>query len=165
MPVTSRYRLRSGTKRSLSVSRPSLINTIRCSVTWHSEQTNVWCPTPRRATASSGTTFVRISSAPQAVQRPADWCSRRSSRGYRKRPAGALLDSCRRRRARSVTATYGDAPIAGTTVFTGARSQQGYRINKLAIYLTRPENRAAFKADERAATTLRIRLIRRSPGA
>jgi protocatechuate 4,5-dioxygenase alpha chain len=49
----------------------------------------------------------------------------------------------------AVTATYGDAPIAGTTVFTGARSQQGYRINKLAISLTRPENRAAFKADER----------------
>ena len=51
----------------------------------------------------------------------------------------------------AVTATYGDAPIAGTTVFTGARSQQGYRINKLAISTTRPENRAAFKADERGS--------------
>ncbi len=46
-------------------------------------------------------------------------------------------------------ATYGDAPIAGTTVFTGARSQQGYRINKLAMSLTDAANRAAFKGDER----------------
>jgi protocatechuate 4,5-dioxygenase, alpha chain len=46
-------------------------------------------------------------------------------------------------------ATYRDAPIAGTTVFTGARSQQGYHINKLAISLTDSANRAAFKADER----------------
>src|SRR3984893_4701064 len=38
----------------LSVSRPSLMNTTRCSVTWHSEQTNVWCSTPGRATVSSG---------------------------------------------------------------------------------------------------------------
>ena len=34
-----------------------------------SEQMNVWCSTPRTATVSSGTTFVRINSAPQAVQR------------------------------------------------------------------------------------------------
>ncbi|HEY7246460.1 MAG TPA: hypothetical protein VH934_20390 [Xanthobacteraceae bacterium] len=47
------------------------------------------------------------------------------------------------------TATYGDAPIEGTTVFTGTRSQQGYRINKLAMSLTDPANRAAFTADER----------------
>ncbi len=46
-------------------------------------------------------------------------------------------------------ATYGDTPIAGTTVFTGARSQQGYRINKLAMSLTDAANRAAFKDDER----------------
>ena len=53
----------------LSVSRPSLMNTTRWSVTWHSEQTNVWCSTPRTATVSSGTTLVRINSAPHAVQR------------------------------------------------------------------------------------------------
>jgi protocatechuate 4,5-dioxygenase alpha chain len=47
-------------------------------------------------------------------------------------------------------ATYRGAPIPGTTVFTGSRSQQGYRINKLAMSLTEPVNRAAFKADERA---------------
>ena len=46
-------------------------------------------------------------------------------------------------------ATYRDAPIAGTTVFTGLRSQRGYRINKLAMSLTDPANRAAFKEDER----------------
>jgi hypothetical protein len=39
------------------------------SVTWHPEQMDVWCSTPRAATVSSGTTFVRINSAPQAVQR------------------------------------------------------------------------------------------------
>lgn len=47
-------------------------------------------------------------------------------------------------------ATYHDTPIAGTTVFTGDRSRRGYRINKLAMSLTDEENRAAFKADERA---------------
>ena len=46
-------------------------------------------------------------------------------------------------------ATYRGAPIPGTTVFTGSRSQQGYRINKLAASLTEPANRRAFKADER----------------
>ena len=35
-----------------------------------------------------------------------------------------------------MTATYRDTPIAGTTVFTGARSRQGYRINKFAMSLT-----------------------------
>ena len=34
--------------------------------------------------------------------------------------------------------TYRDETIAGTTVFTGARSHQGYRINKLAMSLTDP---------------------------
>jgi protocatechuate 4,5-dioxygenase, alpha chain len=43
-----------------------------------------------------------------------------------------------------------EAPIAGTTVFTGARSQKGYRINKLAMSLTDPANRAAFKGDQQA---------------
>lgn len=49
-----------------------------------------------------------------------------------------------------MTATYRGAPIAGTTVFTGARSRQGYRINKFAMSLTDEANRAAFRADERA---------------
>jgi protocatechuate 4,5-dioxygenase alpha chain len=51
---------------------------------------------------------------------------------------------------RSAGTTYRGAPIAGTTVFTGARSQQGYRINKLAMSLTGPANRAAFQRNERA---------------
>jgi protocatechuate 4,5-dioxygenase alpha chain len=45
--------------------------------------------------------------------------------------------------------TYRDEAIAGTVVFTGARSHQGYRINKLAMSLTDPANRDAFRADER----------------
>jgi protocatechuate 4,5-dioxygenase, alpha chain len=49
-----------------------------------------------------------------------------------------------------MTATYRDTPIAGTTVFTGARSRQGYRINKFAMSLTREANRDAFRADERS---------------
>jgi protocatechuate 4,5-dioxygenase alpha chain len=48
-----------------------------------------------------------------------------------------------------VGSTYRDEPIAGTVVFTGARSHQGYRINKLAMSLTDPANRDAFRADER----------------
>ncbi|MDH3680836.1 MAG: protocatechuate 3,4-dioxygenase [Acidimicrobiia bacterium] len=36
------------------------------------------------------------------------------------------------------------------TVFTGERSRQGYRINKLASSLTEPANREAFLADEDA---------------
>jgi protocatechuate 4,5-dioxygenase, alpha chain len=47
-------------------------------------------------------------------------------------------------------ATYRDTPIAGTMVFTGERSRQGYRINKLAMSLSDPTNRSAFLADERA---------------
>ena len=52
-----------------------------------------------------------------------------------------------------MTATYRDTPIAGTTVFTGARSRQGYRINKFAMSLTDPINRDAFRADERGYMT------------
>lgn len=48
-----------------------------------------------------------------------------------------------------MAATYRDTPIAGTTVFTGARSRQGYRINKFAMSLTQEANRDAFRADER----------------
>jgi protocatechuate 4,5-dioxygenase, alpha chain len=47
-------------------------------------------------------------------------------------------------------ATYRGSPIPGTTVFTGARSRQGYRINKLAMSLTDAGNRERFRADERA---------------
>jgi len=48
-----------------------------------------------------------------------------------------------------MAATYDGTPIAGTTVFTGARSRQGYRINKFSMSLTDEANRAAFRADER----------------
>jgi protocatechuate 4,5-dioxygenase, alpha chain len=40
--------------------------------------------------------------------------------------------------------------IPGTTVFDGAQSRKGYRINKFAMSFTRPENREAFMADEEA---------------
>jgi protocatechuate 4,5-dioxygenase alpha chain len=46
--------------------------------------------------------------------------------------------------------THHNRSIPGTTVFTGMRSHQGYRINKLAMSLTDPANRDAFRADERA---------------
>jgi protocatechuate 4,5-dioxygenase alpha subunit len=38
--------------------------------------------------------------------------------------------------------------IPGTFVFTGERSQQGYRLNRLSMTLTRKENREQFLADE-----------------
>ncbi len=38
--------------------------------------------------------------------------------------------------------------IPGTTVFTGERSQHGYRLNRLAMSLTDPANRERFRADE-----------------
>ncbi|MFT5440545.1 MAG: protocatechuate 4,5-dioxygenase alpha chain [Alphaproteobacteria bacterium] len=41
-------------------------------------------------------------------------------------------------------------PIPGTTVFDGAESRKGYRINKFAMSFTVPENRDAFTADEEA---------------
>lgn len=40
--------------------------------------------------------------------------------------------------------------IPDTSVFDLRRSFQGYRINKLADSLNKPENREAFKADEEA---------------
>jgi protocatechuate 4,5-dioxygenase alpha chain len=49
----------------------------------------------------------------------------------------------------TITAASRAGAIPGTTVFTGALSQKGYRINKLAMSLTDPANREAFKADER----------------
>ena len=38
--------------------------------------------------------------------------------------------------------------IPGTTVFTGERSRQGYRLNRMANSLSDPGNRARFCADE-----------------
>ena len=38
--------------------------------------------------------------------------------------------------------------LPGTAVFTGERSRQGYRLNKFAMSLARPENRERFLADE-----------------
>ena len=38
--------------------------------------------------------------------------------------------------------------VAGTKVFTGERSREGYRLNRMAMSLTDPANRAAFVADE-----------------
>ena len=40
------------------------------------------------------------------------------------------------------------ARIQDTTVFTGERSQQGYRLNRMAMSLTDATNRARFRADE-----------------
>ena len=41
----------------------------------------------------------------------------------------------------------GPDDLPGTFVFTGERSRAGYRLNKLAMSLTDPANRAAFLAD------------------
>ncbi|WP_420383280.1 protocatechuate 4,5-dioxygenase subunit alpha [Novosphingobium sp.] len=40
--------------------------------------------------------------------------------------------------------------IPGTRVFTAARARRGYHINQFAMSLMKPENRARFRADERA---------------
>jgi protocatechuate 4,5-dioxygenase, alpha chain len=40
--------------------------------------------------------------------------------------------------------------IPGTRVFTASRARQGYHLNQFAMSLMKPENRAAWKADERA---------------
>lgn len=40
--------------------------------------------------------------------------------------------------------------IPGTTVFTAQRSRQGCPLNAFLMSLMKPENRARFKADERA---------------
>lgn len=40
--------------------------------------------------------------------------------------------------------------IPGTRVFTAERARRGYHLNQFAMSLMRPENRAAFKADEGA---------------
>ena len=38
--------------------------------------------------------------------------------------------------------------ISDGYVFTGEKSAKSYRLNKMAITLTSPENRAKFQADE-----------------
>ena len=38
--------------------------------------------------------------------------------------------------------------VAGTLVFNGERSRAGYRLNRMAMSLTDPANRAAFATDE-----------------
>jgi protocatechuate 4,5-dioxygenase, alpha chain len=43
---------------------------------------------------------------------------------------------------------YDDIP--GTTVFDAERSRVGYHLNMFCMSLMKPENRAVFKADERA---------------
>jgi protocatechuate 4,5-dioxygenase, alpha chain len=40
--------------------------------------------------------------------------------------------------------------IPGTRVFTAQRARSGYHLNQFAMSLMKPENRARFKADERA---------------
>jgi protocatechuate 4,5-dioxygenase alpha chain len=48
----------------------------------------------------------------------------------------------------SVPREYDDIP--GTIVFDGRRARRGYPLNKFLMSLNRPENREAFRADERA---------------
>lgn len=43
-----------------------------------------------------------------------------------------------------------DWEIPGTYVFDYTRSQLGYRLNKMCMSLTKPENRIEFKADPEA---------------
>ena len=40
--------------------------------------------------------------------------------------------------------------IPGTRVFTAQRARQGYHLNQFAMSLMKPDNRARWKADERA---------------
>jgi protocatechuate 4,5-dioxygenase alpha chain len=40
--------------------------------------------------------------------------------------------------------------IPGTTVFTAQQSRKGYRLNQFCMSLMKADNRALFKADERA---------------
>jgi len=60
-----------------------------------------------------------------------------------------------------------DDVVHGALVFTGERSQAGYRLNRMGMSLTKPENRARFKADEvgfmteSSLTAQEIDLVRR----
>jgi hypothetical protein len=88
---------------TLSSSRPCLVKTTRRSVTWHAEQMNVWCSQPRKHAVSSGTTLVRINSAPHAVQRN----GRTLTSSPRSCPVCLPCLSKRRRRARAGAGTPG----------------------------------------------------------
>jgi len=48
----------------------------------------------------------------------------------------------------SLPKEYDDLP--GTIVFDADRARQGYHLNMFCMSMMKPENRAAFKADERA---------------
>ena len=48
----------------------------------------------------------------------------------------------------SLDKPYKDVP--GTTIFDADESRKGYHLNQFCVSLMRPENRARFKADERA---------------
>lgn len=43
-----------------------------------------------------------------------------------------------------------DRPIENTKVFDSKQAQLGYRLNKFAMSMVKPENREAFKNDEEA---------------
>src|SRR6516165_5367225 len=48
---------------------PCSVNITRSSTSWHSAHVKVWCSKPVTSIVSSGTTFVRIISAPHTKQR------------------------------------------------------------------------------------------------
>ena len=48
----------------------------------------------------------------------------------------------------SLNKPYLDVP--GTTIFDAEQSRRGYHLNQFCMSLMKPENRARFKADERA---------------
>ena len=48
----------------------------------------------------------------------------------------------------SLDKPYLDVP--GTTIFDAEQSRKGYQLNQFCVSLMKPENRARFKADERA---------------
>src|SRR5690349_23479343 len=54
----------------------------------------------------------------------------------------------RNRDGTRMTARNDYEDIPGTTVFDARRSRQGYHLNMFFMSLIKPENRAAFKADE-----------------
>ncbi len=43
-----------------------------------------------------------------------------------------------------------DDMISGAYLFTGERSSRSYRLNKMAMSLTSPDNRERFRADEQS---------------
>lgn len=57
-------------------------------------------------------------------------------------------DTPKRRDIQEYLAELEDIP--GTRVFTVARARKGYWLNQFCMTLMKPENRARFKADERA---------------